>query len=674
MKNFNLPSNIEAVPLLKFIRTMDGQLVVPIYQREYKWTKNKSVKIWWLDIKKLFDKSDAHHFAGFIIYNIQPKTYDQNDLLIIDGQQRLTTMFLILKCMLDLVKDNKDKEDFKFRYLFKREKGEIKLRLKETNQNDGIFSKIMNDKKLNEDEHNSNIYRVFEFLHYEIMKYSNQSIESLMEALERLYVIEIPLDYSHEPQKIFESINSKGEGLKSVDLIRNYILMGLKANEQHEFYKNYWLKFERLINPVDREKFWLNFMRLKMKDLFWNTDLYSKFKEYYDSISNNNEKLKHFSDELLEYSQLFKDLYEPNDNKDLVIKDFSELPLSVYCSSIAMLLLKMYKHKQIKKELLDKIFILLNTYFIRREICDIDYDLSQILVPLIDKIEENKSDLYDFLLFKIVNANIDNKGRMPDDNEVKEKIHNSNAYKHKKGYTSVIFRNIEESQSSAKKTQLMKSLTIEHIMPKKPKQNSNYWNYFKSTNDNEFKKYLNKIGNLTLLTRVDNNLAGNSEYTKKLDFFTYKDLKMNKLLFETDNWNPEEIDKRTDWLCNKCIEWFPYQKSLKEFSNTYDIYCKVKDIEYYALYDEDARSVTVKKDTRVYNYSNDEENENFPLFIELCENGVIKKYEDNNYYFTNDYTFMPSKFGSNNTAKSSSINFLTNSSYNGKNKWQKLKD
>ena len=94
----------------------------------------------------------------------------------------------------------------------------------------------------------------------------------------------------------------------------------------------------------------------------------------------------------------------------------------------------------------------------------------------------------------------------------------------------------------------------------------------------------------------------------------------------------------------------------------------------YALYDEDARSVTVKKDTRVYNYSNDEENENFPLFIELCENGVIKKYEDNNYYFTNDYTFMPSKFGSNNTAKSSSINFLTNSSYNGKNKWQKLKD
>ena len=139
-KKFNLPANIEAVSLLKFIRTMDGQLVVPIYQREYKWTKNKSVKVWWQDIKNLFDNNDAHHFAGFIIYNSQQKTYDQNELLIIDGQQRLTTMFLMLKCISDLIQDDKTKEDFKLNYLFKRQKGETRLRLKETN--DGIFSKI----------------------------------------------------------------------------------------------------------------------------------------------------------------------------------------------------------------------------------------------------------------------------------------------------------------------------------------------------------------------------------------------------------------------------------------------------------------------------------------------------------------------------------------------------
>ncbi len=674
MNNFNLPSNIEAVSLLKFIRTMDGQLVVPIYQREYKWTKMKSVKIWWLDIKKLFDNKNGSHFAGFIIYNTQSKTYDQNELLIIDGQQRLTTMFLILKCILDLFKEDKEKDDFKFKYLFKQEKGEIKLRLKEANSNSMIFSKIMNDIELNEDELKSNIYCVFKFLHDEIMKYSNQSIENLMCALERLYIIAIPLDNNHEPQKIFESINSKGEGLKPVDLIRNYILMGLEANYQQKVYENYWLKFEQIIAPDKREKFWLNFIRLKTKDLFWNTNLYDKFKEYYDSLQNDNKKIEIFLDELLEYSQLFKDLYEPKDTENPVIRDFSKLESSGYCSSVAMLLFKMYKQKQIKKELFDKIFILLNTYFIRREICDIDYDLSQVLVPLIEKIEKNQPDLYDFLLFKIVNVNVDNKGRMPDDEEVKNEIHNQDAYKHRKGYTSVIFRNIEESQTSAKKTELVKPLTIEHIMPKKPKPNSEYWKYFESTNDIEFKKYLNKIGNLTLLTRDDNILAKNSEYAKKLDFFTYKDLKINELLFKTKKWNKDKINKRTDWLCNECIKYFPYQKSLKKFSKTYDICCNVKNIKYSALYDEDTKSVTVKKGTRVYDYSNDEENENFPLFIELCENGTIKKYEDNNYYFNNDYRFAPTKLGANVSAKSSSINFLTNCSYNGKDKWQKSKD
>jgi hypothetical protein len=141
---------------------------------------------------------------------------------------------------------------------------------------------------------------------------------------------------------------------------------------------------------------------------------------------------------------------------------------------------------------------------LRREICELQYDLAQVFVPLLSQMDEHKLKLHDFFLFKLVNENLDKPKRMPDDIELSSRIKETSAYK--KGFTSVLFRNIEESSDNYKITKLSKGLTIEHIMPQNPEFNSSYFEEYKN-NEELFDKYLNKIGNLTLLTRHENLLA-----------------------------------------------------------------------------------------------------------------------------------------------------------------------
>lgn len=228
----------EATTLLKFIKdNQKNQLVIPIYQRLYSWEKEQCKQLW-DDIIKIGgnDKMDGH-FIGSILYVLDGITHSNNVLLIIDGQQRLTTITLLLTALRDHWSDKR--KEIEDHYLINSDKdGDKKFRLiLSESDKDTLLSLIDKDRR-KPSEPSSKIVENFKL--FEEWVSNTDKLETIFKGLEKLMIVEIALEKGKDdPQLIFESMNSKGMELTQTDLIRNYILMGLEPKEQKIFYEKY---------------------------------------------------------------------------------------------------------------------------------------------------------------------------------------------------------------------------------------------------------------------------------------------------------------------------------------------------------------------------------------------------------------------------------------------------
>ncbi|GHQ23582.1 hypothetical protein VN0324_13050 [Helicobacter pylori] len=234
----------EATPLLKFIKdNQKNQLVIPIYQRLYSWEKEQCKQLW-DDIIKIGgnDKMDGH-FIGSILYVLDGITHSDNALLIIDGQQRLTTITLLLTALRNHLSDKR--KEIEDHYLINSDKGgdkKFRLILSESDK-DTLLSLIDKDRrKLSEPS--SKIVENFKLFEEWIRKNTNQ-LGTIFKGLEKLTIVWIALTKKEDdPQLIFESMNSKGMELVQTDLIRNYIVMETEAEKQEVFYNKHWRAME----------------------------------------------------------------------------------------------------------------------------------------------------------------------------------------------------------------------------------------------------------------------------------------------------------------------------------------------------------------------------------------------------------------------------------------------
>lgn len=657
----------EAKFLMDFIRESKGQFVVPVFQREYKWSPYKMVDVFWNDIEKLIENSSEHHFMGLFMYEINSISTSDIEINLIDGQQRIATSFLLLKAISTKLTST-DREYFKTEFIFMRRSVVAKLKLKGLATDNECFIKIMSDKDLKQDDKKTNVYKVFDYFKEKITKY-NFDGEHWELILNRIYVITIPLFQKHKSQEIFESLNSKGIVLTPVDLIRNYILMGLPHKNQKHLYDTYWCKIQENVKPNRIVDFVLNWLRCKKKTIIYEPHLYENFKLY---LRENKIDKEDLLKELLEYSKFFKEIYY--DSNLNYLSDFRKFRTSFYAASIVMELFKKREDKLINDEKFKEIILLFNTYLLRREICDLNYDLGQIFCSLFER--EFNDEFYDFCIFKLVNENVNKPKRaMPTDDDVCKSLQHISAYK--KPFTDVLFRNIEENKDGYKITKLINGLTIEHIMPQNPRDDSQYWKLFENNdgviNYNEFETYVNKIGNLTYLTRKENNDAKNNEWLEKYKFYTNKKLIINEPLANLIDWNKNSIDERTKFFVDKVVNIFPYMLARKIYGKHINVEAKIRgwSDKIYGVYNNYDRSLTIKKGTKIWDYSNDDENVWFNDFNQLVNEGIVQKSEDNNYYFTEDYKIIAKR--SKGTAKSSSINFITNGNYSGEKKWKEKK-
>ena len=270
----------EAIKFLDFIsKGQDTQFVIPVYQRIYSWDISQCLQLW-KDVLKIGknEKADAH-FVGSIVFVVN-NTYQisHNELLVIDGQQRLTTITLILIALREALGDKEDilgrfsKIKINNRYLINRdEQGDQKYKLILTQTDkDTLIALVDKDKRM-PNEISLRIQDNFNFFVNKISENKNK-LDQLCLGLEKLMIVSVSLERGKDnPQLIFESMNSTGKNLAQTDLIRNYILMGLEAKEQNRLYEKYWRAMELDFSQNNIESLFNSFVRhyltLKTKEI-----------------------------------------------------------------------------------------------------------------------------------------------------------------------------------------------------------------------------------------------------------------------------------------------------------------------------------------------------------------------------------------------------------------------
>lgn len=588
------------------IKKTDIQYTIPVYQRNYTWEKEHCDKLYDDIINSI--KLEKNHFLGSLVYSVS-KRDDIKSCPIIDGQQRLTTIMLLLKAIDDSIVD---KENITKKKIQKNLYNELceeryKLKLKNTDNDNTELENVLMGNKVDLDNTSKIVinYNHFKNRIKKTVEKDGLSYEELLNGISRLEIVEIVLGENDSPQKIFESINSTGVKLTTADLIRNFLLMGiLDAGKQAEIYKKYWVTLESLITKENIEKFFYDFLVAKDKRYIEESKVYDNFKEYY--ISNNIDDLdgiENIFKEIIRYAKYYK-LLVCNDSKNYG-KDSN-----MYCSMFNVLqhrtiypfLLKVcddfniiqskydkentlseYELKNVeeKENEFNNILKLFGNYALRRNVADIPSSslrrfYSSLYSHIFDKNRNNYECYYKAVESYICTLKTDDK--MPNDNVFNVGLHLGNMYASAKSKILRYFFDIIEN--SNKEPVDMTTLTIEHIMPETL---SSKWQLELGGNYQEiYDKYVHTLGNLSIT-------GYNSEYSndpfeskKKLFNKLYttgqtKIITLNKELIDDSiiKWGEAEINNRADRLSKIIIDKFPYPTNIDttlEFEKYYEFY------------------------------------------------------------------------------------------------------
>ncbi len=567
--------------LLNFLQA-PHQLLVPIYQRNYSWT-NKHCKQLWDDIFKIARKEEIYHFIGSIVF-ISPGEYQPSIIkksLLIDGQQRICTITLLLHALGKVIEEKGidfevSREQINNLYIFNAQMiDELKYKIIMNKKDKHLLMDILNDREiLNVQDKSSLLYRNYEFFQEKINN-SVSNLDDLFLGVRKLMIVSISLTRDHDqPQLIFESLNSTGQALTETDLIRNYILIDLKHQEQEKIYDNYWLPMEKMfisdINQFDR--FIRDYLTFKTNLIPKIEEIYEKFKEYtesyikkfnngirnYDIISKIIEDIYNFSkyySNMAFLTEPDKDLQEHFDNiKNLKVKVAYPFLLKVYND---------YDNGIINKEIFIEILKLIESYVFRRSACEVPTNsLNKTFVLLIKAIakdnylESIKATLVLYKKYRI----------FPTDNEFKKYLKVKDVYS---------FRNNRylldklELYGHKEKT-VVEECTIEHIMPQNDDLSIN-WRKELGENWKEIhEKFRHTLGNLTLTGY--NSELGDRPFIEKRDMKGgYKDsaIHLSQDIRDLDHWNEEEIIKRTKKLSKLALEVWPYPKIPDELLEKY---------------------------------------------------------------------------------------------------------
>lgn len=351
-----------------FLSSNKTRFIIPVYQRNYDWREKNCLQLF-DDIKEASKRENIKsHFMGSIVYvsNSETESIDLKEYVIIDGQQRLTTITLFLKALYDVILDENLKEEIYETYLInKRLDEQNKIKLKPIKKDDESFRKLLKN-DFDTIDKNSNIYKNYIFFKEKLLEIDN-TIE-LFKGFKKLFIVHIALNRRDDnPQLIFESINSTGVSLSQSDLIRNFLLMDKEAEEQTKLFENYWFKIEENLSSENISDFVRDYLTMKQNKIPNKSEVYEAFKKF---VYENKFDVKELLDELYEYSKIYKTFLNPkNEVYALKIQNLKFLKVTVVFPFL-IVLVDLYNKEKIDEENLLHSLNIIESYIVRRAICN----------------------------------------------------------------------------------------------------------------------------------------------------------------------------------------------------------------------------------------------------------------------------------------------------------------
>lgn len=564
---------------LHFLEGSDKHFVIPVYQRNYDWKKEQCKQLFddLVDISKL----QRTHFLGSIV-SIYHDIGEDREYLIIDGQQRLTTLSLLLLALYKLIDEDKvkgevNKEQIRDEYLInKYSKDDKKIRLKPVKNDKNAFASLFKS----EDDYLQETNITINYLYfYERIQKQEITIDQLFSAIKQLVIVEIELiNGEDDPQLIFESLNSTGLDLTEADKVRNFVLMKEASEIQDKYYTDYWNKIE-LNSNYNVSDFIRHYLTLKERIIPNKSKVYLNFKNYVTQNVTNNEDLLI---DLLKYSVFYKQIINAkiDGNKiDIALSKINRLESNVTYPFVIELL-DDFERKIIDESDLVSILEIIVSFVFRRLICEVPTNaLNKIFMVLGREIKKHKDYQEEYVeIFKRVITQKRYSQRFPENEEFAEKLVKKDIYNFKNKNKLFLLEQLEnfENKERVDVEHLVSTneLTIEHILPQTLTPS---WRESLGDNYNEIKEmYLHTLGNLTL-TGYNSKLSNKSFYDKcNMDKgFKESRLFLNQMLSKLDTWNEETIKKRALLLKDKALEIWSYPESTyiseEESSNTFTL-------------------------------------------------------------------------------------------------------
>lgn len=543
------------------------QFIVPIFQRDYSWGTRQCAQLFDDVLRAGSDEDARAHFIGSVVYiAAEENTALITRWLLIDGQQRLTTLTLLLIALRNLLSERMstgnalsdelpsvdELDDYYLRNVHARDERRYKLHLRRTDQH-ALASLV--DRSEWEGSAEDHIAANFQYFTERLVEVD---LDVVYRGISKLVAVDVSLTRGHDdPQMIFESLNSTGLDLTQADLIRNFVLMRQDENVQTALYENYWQPIEVDFGPryrSDFDKFIRDYLTLELRPSkhLRTTDVYELFRGYYRDV------VREFSvEEVLDRIKRFGRYYASfglSQETDLALRaPMIRLRRVVEVASpVVMKLYDCYEQVgSLSRADFVKALELLESYVFRRSVCGMETrSLGQIFASLSYRIkEETPLSSLEVALFR---QNL--KRRFPSDTEFKEALETRDVYDMRHSHYL-----LDRLENDSKEKIDTSTLTIEHVMPQTEKLRPQWKEMLGPEWKEVHEVWLHRLGNLTLT-------GYNSEYSD-LPFsekqtiaggFQESPLRLNRYIAQQEAWGAAQMEERGRALAARATSiWRP---------------------------------------------------------------------------------------------------------------------
>lgn len=534
------------------------QFVIPIYQRTYCWSIAQCQQLLQDILRISKDDSVNGHFIGSVVHFQHSITTicDVPELLVIDGQQRLTTVSLLVLAVAEFLEKHPDLEidttpkKLRNYYLLNNEEtGEKRFKLLLTQGDRTAFCSLMDGTPL--PEHVPG--RIVENYEFFCGKITRENITDIYDGMMRLFVVDVALERDKDdPQLIFESMNSTGLALSQTDLIRNYVLMRLPVEQQTRLYQKYWFPMEQSYGN-EYELLFNSFMRdyltIKQTEIPRKDGVYEAFKHFVDTCGRSIEEIVA---DIFEFSSYYSKMTlhkEADKNLNEAFIRLSQLKVDV-CYPFLLPVYRDYVHQITSADEFLAIICRVESYVFRRAVCGIPTNsLNKTFMLLYRQINPEK--YMESLDAALISA--DNYKRFPTDREFMEALLSKDVYNFpRRNYLLSMLENKDRKERIS-----IGDYTIEHIMPQSANLSSEWQSMLGEQWQDVHEKYLHNLGNLTL-TAYNSELSNRSFSEKKTipGGFNDSPLRLNEYPRQVNKWGTEQIEERAQTLARKaCQIW-----------------------------------------------------------------------------------------------------------------------